>query len=76
MFLEAEDHAHLPAGIGDARLCDVRRSFHSQPVTGALVLVDDVYTTGATADAAAAALRRAGAAQIDVVTFARTIRRP
>ena len=53
---------------------NVRRSFDSQPVAGTLVLVDDVYTTGATADAAAAALRRAGAAQIDVVTFARTIR--
>ncbi len=53
---------------------NVRRSFDSQPVTGALVLVDDVYTTGATADAAAAALRRAGAGRVDVVTFARTIR--
>ena len=39
-----------------------------------LVLVDDVYTTGATASAAASALRRAGAREVDVVTFARTIR--
>jgi predicted amidophosphoribosyltransferase len=38
------------------------------------VLVDDVVTTGATADAAATELRRAGAALVDVVTFARTIR--
>jgi predicted amidophosphoribosyltransferase len=53
---------------------NVRLGFNSRPVTGALVLVDDVYTTGATADAAAAALRRGGAAQVDVVTFARTIR--
>jgi predicted amidophosphoribosyltransferase len=53
---------------------NVRGHFDSQPVAGALVLVDDVYTTGATVDAAAAALRHAGAAQIDVVTFARTIR--
>ena len=39
-----------------------------------LALVDDVYTTGATADAAAAALRKAGCAEVEVVTFARTIR--
>ena len=39
-----------------------------------LVLVDDVYTTGATATAAASALRKAGAARVDVVTFARAVR--
>jgi predicted amidophosphoribosyltransferase len=43
-------------------------------VSGALVLVDDVYTSGATVSAAAAALRAAGAQRVDVVTFARTIR--
>jgi predicted amidophosphoribosyltransferase len=36
-----------------------------------LVLVDDVFTTGATLTAAAAALRIAGAARVDGVTFAR-----
>ena len=39
-----------------------------------LVLVDDVYTTGATVAAAASALRRAGASRVDVVTFARAVR--
>ena len=39
-----------------------------------LGLVDDVYTTGATASAASSALRRAGARRVEVVTFARTIR--
>jgi ComF family protein len=36
-----------------------------------VVLVDDVVTTGATADAAAAALRRAGARSIVIVSLAR-----
>jgi ComF family protein len=35
-----------------------------------LVLVDDVMTTGATIDAAARALRRAGAAEVDALVFA------
>jgi predicted amidophosphoribosyltransferase len=39
-----------------------------------VLLVDDVYTTGATVSAAATALRRAGARQVEVVTFARTVR--
>jgi competence protein ComFC len=39
-----------------------------------IVLVDDVYTTGATVHFAAGALRQAGARRVDVVTFARAIR--
>ena len=39
-----------------------------------ITLVDDVYTTGATVDAAASALRKGGARRVEVVTFARTIR--
>jgi len=37
-------------------------------------LVDDVYTSGATAAAAASALRRGGARRVEVVTFARAVR--
>jgi ComF family protein len=39
-----------------------------------VVLVDDVYTTGSTANAAASALRKAGAEEVEVITFARAIR--
>jgi predicted amidophosphoribosyltransferase len=39
-----------------------------------VALVDDVYTTGATANAAASALRKGGALEVEIVTFARAIR--
>jgi ComF family protein len=38
-----------------------------------LVLIDDVLTSGATADACARALLRAGAARVDVLVFARVV---
>jgi predicted amidophosphoribosyltransferase len=44
------------------------------PVPSRVVLVDDVYTTGATASAAASALRKSGARSVEIVTFARAIR--
>jgi len=53
---------------------NVRAAFRSAPARGTVVLVDDVYTSGATANAAAATLRAAGAGRVEVVTFARAIR--
>ena len=38
-----------------------------------LILIDDVLTSGATADACARALLRAGAAQVDVLVLARVV---
>jgi ComF family protein len=46
----------------------------ARPAPARVVLVDDVYTTGATAHAAASALRTGGAREVEIVTFARTIR--
>jgi predicted amidophosphoribosyltransferase len=58
-----------------ARRANVSGAFETERgIVGGVVLVDDVYTTGATASAASSALRRAGAARVDVVTFARAIR--
>jgi predicted amidophosphoribosyltransferase len=53
----------------------VRNVFGAQgPVTGRVLLVDDVYTSGSTSSAAAGALRRAGAARVEVLTFVRAVR--
>jgi predicted amidophosphoribosyltransferase len=43
-------------------------------VPSTVVLVDDVFTSGSTANAAASALRQAGARRVEVVTFARVVR--
>jgi predicted amidophosphoribosyltransferase len=38
-----------------------------------VILVDDVLTTGSTAEACARALKRAGADRVELVTFARVV---
>jgi competence protein ComFC len=59
------------------RLANVRKAFALQPKARAdgqrLVLLDDVFTTGATASACAGILRQAGAAEVCVWTVARGI---
>jgi predicted amidophosphoribosyltransferase len=39
-----------------------------------ILLIDDVYTSGATANAAALALKRAGAARVSILSWARVIK--
>ena len=55
------------------RLRNLRGAFVCSNITneGRFLLVDDVITTGTTASAAAHALKKAGAQQVDVLTLAR-----
>jgi ComF family protein len=70
--------ATLPQSLlgRDDRLANLRKAFgvrHPERVRGRhLLLVDDVATTGATLDAAADALKRAGAASVTALVAART----
>jgi predicted amidophosphoribosyltransferase len=50
--------AFAPARVSPSRVC----------------LIDDIYTSGSTVNAAASALRKGGARRVEVVTFARVVR--
>ena len=70
----------VQAGLSNtARRQNVAQAFRprrGRSVTGKrILLIDDVMTTGATAAACALALKRAGAAQVALVTVARVDRR-
>jgi len=55
-----------------ARRDNLRGAFRALPSKGArVVLIDDICTTGSTAEACAAALRQAGALSVDVLVVAR-----
>jgi predicted amidophosphoribosyltransferase len=75
-LLERTRPAPPQRGLGlAARRRNVRGAFEARErVPTRVVLIDDVYTSGATAAAAASALRRAGARRVEVITFARAVR--
>lgn len=59
----------------EERRRNVRGSVVARDVIAAQAcIVDDVYTSGATADECAAACRRAGARRVQVITLARAVR--
>jgi len=75
-LLERTRPARPQRGLGLAdRRANVRGGFRAAgQAPTRVVLLDDVYTSGATVAAAASALRKAGARHVDVITFARAVR--
>ena len=81
-LIERRKATPLLRGLGPAaRAKAVRGAFHVRPERRSslkgrsVILIDDVYTTGATANACARALKKAGAADVRLVCWARVVRR-
>jgi ComF family protein len=74
-MVERMRDAPSQSGLGRrARRANLRGAFHCRASLAGrhVALVDDVVTTGASADAVCAVLKRAGAARVDVWAIART----
>jgi predicted amidophosphoribosyltransferase len=67
-----ERQATLPLARRGGNVRNLFAPIHATP--SRVALIDDVYTSGSTASAAASALRRGGATRVDVMTFARAVR--
>jgi predicted amidophosphoribosyltransferase len=74
-LLRRRDRAPRQVGAGRAerRVEGRLRIEATAPAPRSVVLLDDVHTTGATLRACASALRGAGAQEVHVVTYARTV---
>ncbi len=73
LLRRARDTNTQTALTPDARVANVAGAFHAGGRAGGrpVVLVDDVFTTGATLLSAARALKLAGVSQVEAITFAR-----
>ena len=76
--LERKRWTEPQTGLGrKERLANVKNAFHiknGSKINGkSILIVDDVYTTGATVNECAKVLLKGGAGQVDVLTLARAI---